>query len=87
MRDHRNPEKKAARITSVNPRASKAASPATIMMTPTVMVVIMATSFTEGFSSRKRNAKESTKASEEDLHMALEKSASDYQYREPGDLL
>jgi hypothetical protein len=45
------------------------------MTTPIVIVAIMATSFHVGVSRRKRKAKMSTKAREEDLHMA-EKNVS-----------
>ena len=70
VRAQRKPEKNAAAITSMKPMASKAASPATIIMTPTVMVVIIRTSFMEGDSRRKRKANMRTKAREEDLHIA-----------------
>ena len=45
-------------------------SPATIMMTPAVIVAIMRISFKDGCSRRNRNAKIRMNASAEDLHMA-----------------
>ena len=68
--DQRKPEKKAARMTRTKPRRLKAASPATIIMTPTVMVAMMRMSLTDGVSSRKRKAKQRTKARDDDLHIA-----------------
>lgn len=73
---HRKPEKNAAEMMRTNPRGLKSTSPATIMMTPTVIVAIIATSFQEGTSSRKRNAKRRTKARAEDLHIAVELKVS-----------
>lgn len=69
--DQRKPEDAAADMTRTKPRASKEVSPATIMITPTVMVVMMAASFQEGFSRRNRKAKRSTKPRTEDLHIAV----------------
>jgi hypothetical protein len=69
--DQRNPDDAEADMTRMNPRASKAVSPATIMIMPTVIVVIMAASFQEGFSRRKRKAKRRTKPRTEDLHIAI----------------
>ena len=54
----------------MKPRVLKAVSPATIMMTPMVMVAMMRISFKEGVSRWKRKAKRRTKASAEDLHIA-----------------
>ena len=70
MRAQRKPEKKAAAMTRMKPMASKNASPATIMMTPTVIVMMMSMSFMDGDSRRKRKANIRTKAREEDLHIA-----------------
>ncbi len=70
VRAQRKPEKKAAVMTRKNPRAEKAISPKTIMITPMVMVAMMATRRQEGDSRRKRNANISTKAREDDLHIA-----------------
>ena len=70
VKAHRKPEKNAAAMTSMKPMASNAVSPATIMMTPTVMIVIIRTSLTEGDSRRKRKANMRTNAREEDLHIA-----------------
>ena len=70
VKAHRKPEKNAAAITSMKPMASNAASPATIIMTPMVMVAIIRTSLREGDSRRKRKANMRTNAREEDLHIA-----------------
>ena len=70
MRAQRKPEKKAAAMTRMKPMASKNASPATIMMTPMVIVMMMNMSFMDGDSRRKRKANTRTKAREEDLHIA-----------------
>ena len=70
VRDQRKPEKKAEEMTSIKPRAENSVSPATIMMTPRVMVAMMSISLTDGVSKRKRKAKMRTKARAEDLHMA-----------------
>ena len=70
MRAQRKPEKKAAAMTRMKPMASKNASPATIMMTPMVIVMMMSMSFMDGDSRRKRKANMRTKAREEDLHIA-----------------
>lgn len=70
VRAQRKPEKKAAAMTRMKPIASNAVSPATIIMTPRVIVAIMRISFIDGDSRRKRNAKQRTKAREDDLHMA-----------------
>jgi hypothetical protein len=66
----RKPEKKAAEMTRMKPRGEKSTSPKTIMTTPTVIVAMMAMSFREGVSRRKRKAKRRTKARAEDLHIA-----------------
>lgn len=70
VRPQRKPEKKAAEMIRTKPSRSKLTSPATIMMTPAVMVAMMATSLHVGASSLKRKANIRTKASEEDLHIA-----------------
>ena len=75
MRAQRKPEKQAAEMTRMKPRAENSISPKTIITTPAVMVAIMATRRQEGCSRRKRKAKMRTKASEEDLHIAGKKSA------------
>ena len=69
VRPHRKPEKKAEAMTRVKPRALNAASPATIMMTPTVMAVMITMSLMDGVSSLNRKAKRRTNASADDLHM------------------
>jgi hypothetical protein len=69
VKAQRKPEKKAEEMIRTKPRASKAVSPATIMITPAVMVAIMRMSFHDGASSRKTKAKRSTKAKAEDLHI------------------
>ncbi len=69
VRAQRKPEKKDAAMTRVKPIALNSVSPATIMTTPAVIVAIIAQSFQEGVSRRKRNAKRRTKAREEDLTM------------------
>ncbi len=70
VRPQRKPEKKAEEMMRMKPRALKAVSPATIMMTPTVMVAMMRINLIDGDSRPKRKAKSSTKAREEDLHIA-----------------
>ena len=70
VRAQRKPEKKAERMMRMKPRRLKAVSPATIMMTPRVMVAMMRMRRTEGLSRRKRKAKRRTKARAEDLHIA-----------------
>lgn len=70
VRDHRKPDDAAADMTRKKPRTSKAVSPATITMTPAVMVAIMAASFQDGFSRWKRKAKSRTNPKTEDLHIA-----------------
>jgi hypothetical protein len=70
VRAHRKPEKQAAEMTRMKPRAENSISPKTIITTPAVMVAIMATRRQDGFSRRKRKAKMRTKASEDDLHIA-----------------
>lgn len=70
VRAQRKPEKKAEDIIRINPRALKRVSPATIMMTPTVIVAMIRTNLIEGVSSRKRKAKMRTNARDEDLHIA-----------------
>ncbi len=72
VRDQRRPEKKEAIISRMKPNVLKAVSPATIIMTPTVMTRMMAPSRHEGFSRRKMMANPSTNPRVEDLHMALE---------------
>lgn len=70
MRAQRKPDEKAEEIMRTKPSTLNAVSPATIMMTPTVMAAIMRISLREGVSRRKRKAKRRTKAREDDLHMA-----------------
>ena len=70
VRAQRKPDEKAEEMIRTKPSVLKAVSPATIMMTPTVMVAMMRISLREGVSRRKRKAKRSTKAREEDLHIA-----------------
>lgn len=70
VKAQRKPEKNADEMINTKPRALKAVSPATIMMTPMIMVAIIRISLTEGVSRRKRKAKSRTKANAEDLHMA-----------------
>ena len=70
MRAQRKPEKKAEEMMRTKPRILNFASPATIMMTPIVMIAMIRTSLTEGVSRRKMKAKRRTKARAEDLHMA-----------------
>lgn len=72
MRAQRKPDEKAEEMIKTNPSALNSVSPATIMMTPTVMAAMIRISLREGVSRRKRKAKRSTKAREEDLHMADE---------------
>ena len=59
-------------MTRMNPRVENLTSPATIIITPRVMVAIIATKRQDGTSRRKRKAKTRTKASDEDLHIAGE---------------
>lgn len=66
---HLKPEQNEALITRANPRALKAVSPATIMITPAVMRRMMPHRRQVGFSRRKMKAKSKTNASTEDLHM------------------
>lgn len=70
VRAQRKPEKKAAEMTRMNPKAENSISPKTIITTPAVIVAMMATSRRDGDSRRKRKAKRRTKAREEDLHIA-----------------
>lgn len=70
VRDQRRPEKNDAIISKMKPIVLKAVSPATIIITPTVMIRMMAPSRHEGFSRRKMMANPSTKPRVEDLHMA-----------------
>ena len=70
VRPQRKPEKKAAEMTRTKPRAEKSTSPKTIIITPMVIVAIMATRRQEGVSRRKMKANMRTKAREEDLHIA-----------------
>ena len=72
VRPQRKPEKKAADITRMNPSIENSTSPATIMITPKVMVAMIATKRHEGISRRNRKAKIRTKARDEDLHIARE---------------
>ncbi len=81
MRAHRKPEKQAAEMTRMKPRAENSISPKTIITTPAVMVAIIATRRQEGFSRRKRKAKIRTKASEDDLHIAGRKLAENRRQR------
>lgn len=76
VRDHLKPDEQADAMTRMNPRAWKAVSPATIMMTPRVMMEIMNTRRHEGCSRRKRNAKIKTKPRADDLHIAARVSCS-----------
>ncbi len=71
VKAQRNPEEKAAEMMSAKPSASKAVSPATIMITPIVMVAIINTSFHDGCSRRNMKANKRMKAKAEDLHIAL----------------
>lgn len=68
--DQRSPERAEASITRKKPIGTNFASPATIITTPTVMTVMIPTSFQVIFSSRKMKAKIKTKANADDLHMA-----------------
>lgn len=70
VKAQRNPEKNADEIISMKPSALKAVSPATIMITPMVMVAMIRINLIEGASMRKRKAKSRTKANAEDLHIA-----------------
>src|SRR5271170_1460224 len=65
----RKPEKKAELRTRTKPTRLKATSPATIIITPAIMVAMMRMRRQEGASRRKRKAKRSTKARDEDLHI------------------
>lgn len=66
----RNPEKKEAEMMRKKPMGLNSASPATIMMTPAVIVAMIRISFTEGCSRWNKNAKIRMNASADDLHMA-----------------
>ena len=70
MRPQRKPEKKAAEMTRTKPSIENLTSPATIMMTPSVIVAMIPTRRQEGTSRRKRKAKMRTNAREDDLHIA-----------------
>lgn len=70
VRDHRKPEEQAEDMTRMNPRTWKEVSPATIMTTPKVMIVMMMTSRHEICSRPNKNANSRTKPSADDLHMA-----------------
>ena len=70
VKPHRKPEKKAAEMTRMKPSSLNSTSPDTMRMTPNVIVAMMATNRHVGGSRRKRKAKSSTNASEDDLHMA-----------------
>lgn len=72
VKAQRKPEKKADKMMSMNPRALKSVSPATIIITPTVIVAIMRISFKEGVSRWNTKAKRRTKAKAEDLHIAID---------------
>ena len=71
VKAQRKPEKKAEEMMRAKPRASKAVSPATIIITPAVMVRMIRTNFIEGVSRWKRKAKRRTNARAEDLHIAI----------------
>ena len=73
--DHRAPDRAEARMTNIKPIATNWASLATIIITPRVITEMIATSFQVIFSSRNKNAKINTNASEDDLHIAVEMSA------------
>jgi len=73
----RNPEENAAVMTRINPSRLKAASPATIITTPTVMLAIIRTSLMLGLSRWNKKANMRTKASDEDLHIAFRAFRSD----------
>jgi len=70
VKDHRRPEENEAVISNRKPNRLKAVSPATIIITPTVITAMIANSFQDGFSSLKINAKRRTNPSTEDLHIA-----------------
>lgn len=70
VRPQRKPEKKAADMMRMKPNTENLTSPATIIITPAVMVAMMAMRRHEGVSRRKRKANNRTKAREEDLHIA-----------------
>lgn len=70
VNDHLKPDEQEDVMTRMNPRALNAVSPATIMITPTVMVPMTPTSLQDGCSRRKRKAKRRTKPRAEDLHIA-----------------
>ena len=76
MSAQRKPEKKAAKMTRMKPRASKSVSPYTIKITPIVIVVMIKTNLIEGSSRRKRKAKARTNAKDEDLHIAKRQAIS-----------
>lgn len=69
----RKPEENADEIIKAKPSALNLVSPATIMMTPTVMAAMIRISLMDGVSRRKRKAKKRTKAREEDLHIAIKR--------------
>jgi hypothetical protein len=71
VRDQRNPEEQAEAMTRIKPRAWKAASPATIMTTPRVMIKMMTTRRHDGCSRRNKKAKIRTNPSADDLHIAV----------------
>lgn len=68
--DHLKPEDAAEVIINRNPTRLNDVSPATIMTTPIVIMVIMPANFQDGFSKPNRNANNSTYASTDDLHIA-----------------
>lgn len=66
---HRKPLKNADAMIKPKPSALNAVSPATIMITPTVMVAIMTMSLQLGVSRRKMKANRRTNANADDLHI------------------
>ena len=72
VRAQRKPEKNADEMTRIKPKALNAVSPATIMITPAVMVAMIKINLREGVSRWKRKAKRRTKAREDDLHIACD---------------
>ena len=91
VKAQRNPEKNADEMINMKPSALKAVSPATIMITPMVIVAMIRTNLTEGASRRKRKAKSRTKANAEDLHiaskglLAASSAAENIQHTEKGE--
>jgi hypothetical protein len=72
VRLQRRPPHALAVITSKNPGRTKAVSEATIRITPPKMRRMTTTSRSENTSRRKKNAKDNTKMSEDDLHIAAD---------------